>query len=92
MPDTDKHSPDHLERRCRLLGHEVTFGYCHHLPEGRPCRLIVDCWQGCFDVMGFLQERYDREQIEAFLAPPKPKLTSIVELIERARQAQDGPQ
>jgi hypothetical protein len=89
MPDTAEHSPDHLERHCRLLGHEVAFGYCRLLPEGRPCRLIVDCWQGCFDVMAFLQERYNPEQIEAFLAPPKPKLTSIVELIERAEQAQD---
>ena len=87
MPQIDDHSPDHLERHCRLLGHEIRFGYCRLLPEGRPCRMIVDCWQGSFDVISFLNERYSREEIEAFLAPPKPKLTSIIELIERAKRA-----
>lgn len=57
------------------------------LPEGRPCRLIVDCWQGSFDVMSYLKQRYSDEQIEVILAPPKPKLVSLVELIERARQS-----
>ncbi|MGQ9652225.1 MAG: hypothetical protein ACUVXJ_19190 [Phycisphaerae bacterium] len=87
MPEPNDHSADHLERRCRLLGHEIHFGYCRMLPEGRPCRLIVECWQGSFDVVSYLKQHYTDEQIEAFLAPPKPKLTSIVELIERARQA-----
>jgi hypothetical protein len=89
MPEPNDQSPDHLERHCRMLGHEIHFGYCRLLPEGRPCRLIVDCWQGCFDVMSFLQERYSPDEIESFLAPPKPKLASIVELIERARNAQE---
>ena len=78
---------DKLEQRCRLLGHPVPFSYCRQLPEGRPCRLIVDCWQGHFDVTTFLQEQYTPDQIEAALAPPKPKLTSIVELIEQAKKA-----
>ncbi|HRR83653.1 MAG TPA: hypothetical protein P5316_01470, partial [Phycisphaerae bacterium] len=76
MPEPNDHSPDHLERRCRLLGHEIRFGYCRMLPEGRPCRLIVDCWRGSFDVISYLKQHYTDEQIEAFLAPPKPKLTS----------------
>ena len=70
-----------------MLGHEIRFGYCRLLPEGRPCRLIVDCWQGSFDVMSYLRERYRPEEIESFLAPPKPKITSNLELIEKAKQA-----
>ncbi len=87
MPEADDHSPDHMERHCRLLGHEIRFSYCRLLPEGRPCRLIVDCWQGSFDVASYLRERYSPDQIESFLAPPKPKITSLLELIEKARQA-----
>ncbi len=75
-----------------MLGHSVPFSYCRQLPEGRPCRLIVDCWQGHLDVAAFLAEHYSPEQIEAMLAPPKPKLTSIVELIEQARKAADRPE
>ncbi len=91
MSEIDEHSPDHLERHCRMLGHEIRFGYCKLLPEGRPCRLIVDCWQGSFDVVSFLRQRYTPEQIESFLAPPKPKIASILELIEKARKAGDTP-
>jgi hypothetical protein len=83
--------PDDREQRCRLLGHPVPFGYCRQLPEGQPCRLIIDCWQGQLDVMSLLQERYTSEEIEAFLAPPKPKLTSLVELIEKAKRGQSMP-
>ena len=50
--DIDAH--DSREQRCRMLGHAVPFGYCRQLPEGRPCRLIVDCWQGLLDVHAFL--------------------------------------
>ena len=79
---------DELDQRCRLLGHPVSFRYCRQLPEGRPCRLILDCWHERFDVQAFVHQHYTREQIEAIFAPPKTKLTSIVELIEQARKGQ----
>jgi hypothetical protein len=82
---------DEREQRCPMLGHPVPFRYCRQLPEGRPCRLIIDCWQGRFDVVSLLQERYTPEEIGAILAPPKPKLTSIVELIERAKKGTPRP-
>ena len=91
MSDIDDRSLDHLERHCRMLGHEIRFGYCRLLPEGRPCRLVVDCWQGSFDVASYLRERYQPEEIESFLGPPKPKITSILELIEKAKKACDTP-
>ena len=81
---------DDLEQRCRLLGHPVPFSYCRQLPEGRPCRLIADCWHDRFDVMAYLQSRYTPEEIASFLARPQPKLTSIVELIEKARKANES--
>jgi len=81
----DKH--DNLEQRCRRLGHPVPFGYCRQLPEGRPCGLILDCWHERFAVADFVKQHYTPEQIEAFLAPPKPKLASILEIVERAKKA-----
>ena len=87
--DTAEH--DDRQQRCRMLGHPVPFGYCRQLPEGKPCRLIVDCWQGYLDVKSYLEERYTPEEIEAILAPPKPKLASIVELIEQAKKASESP-
>lgn len=87
--DTDLH--DDREQRCRMLGHPVPFRYCRQLPDGKPCRLIVDCWQGHFDVASWLEGCYTAEEIETILAPPTPKLTSIVELIERAKNASPRP-
>ena len=87
--DIDIH--DELEQRCRMLGHPVPFSYCRQLPEGRPCRMILDCWQGRFDTAAFLEQHYTPEQIEAILAPPTPKLTSILELIDKAKKAADQP-
>jgi len=50
----DEHDQDMLPR-CGRLGHEVPFGYCRREEFGKPCRLILDCWQGQFDVRSFLQ-------------------------------------
>jgi len=83
---------DGLEIRCRLLGHAVPFRYCRRVAEGLPCRLVLDCWHERFPVDEFLRRHYSPEQIQRILAPPKPKLTSLVELIEQARRrvGQDG--
>lgn len=80
----DEH--DERETRCRLLGHAVPFGYCRCVQAGSPCRWLADCWHEQFDVAAFLREHFTPEQIEALSAPPKPKLTSIVELIQQAQQ------
>lgn len=83
---------DTLQTRCRQLGHPVPFKYCRLGAEGTPCRLIVDCWHERFDVMTFLHEHYKPEEIRRFLAPPRPKIASIVEMIDRARQNAGGGQ
>ena len=72
--------------RCRLLGHDVPFSYCRQVAEGLPCRLVLDCWHEAFEVAEFIEEHYTAEQRHEFLAPPKPKVASLVELIEKARR------
>jgi hypothetical protein len=82
---------DRCEAYCRMLGHSVPFRYCRGVADGLPCRKILDCWFECFDVAAFVKEHYTAEQIESVLAPPKPKMTSLVELIERAKGVRKSP-
>ena len=86
--DLDAH--DTLEERCRMLGHPVPFQYCRKVADGLPCRLVIECWTGQFDASAHLREHFTDGQIEKIFTPPKPKLTTLVELIERARR-QAGP-
>lgn len=77
---------DKCNIRCRMLGHEVNFSYCRQVGSDLPCRKILDCWFETFDVQTFLNQHYTAEQIQKILQPPRPKLTSIVELIRQAQQ------
>jgi len=70
-----------------MLGHEVTFAYCRSPGGKTPCRKALDCWWETFDVEAFLRGQYGDEAIARILAPPKGKLLSLVELMERAKKA-----
>ena len=71
---------------CRKLGQWITFSYCCRENNNLPCRSIVDCWFEILPVREFLEKNYDGESIAYLSATPKPKLASIVELIERAKK------
>ncbi len=81
---------DRCESHCRMLGHEVPFNYCRQVANGTPCRLVADCWFSQFDIVAWLRDHYSPEQIEQITAPPKPKITSLLELIEKARAGQSA--
>lgn len=79
---------DHLEKRCPRLGSDITFAYCRTCGQGfLPCGKIFDCWWETFDIAAFLKETLP-EAVFNKLAEfrPKPKLTSILELIEEAKK------
>jgi len=84
---------DHDERsiRCKRLGHGVTFRYCR-LQEGHTvCPHILDCWWEKFDVRGFLEEHLPEEDVAKLLnREPKPKILSLIELIEQAKRRRKG--
>lgn len=71
---------------CRMLGHQVPFSYCRQTASGQPCRKIFDCWYQQFDIQQFMQSHYSQDQIDQILAPPKPKMTTLVELIRQAQE------
>lgn len=88
MPETDP-TPETRQRRCPRLGHPVPFSYCLQCgDEQAPCWKIADCWWEIFDVVAYLTEHFPPEVVATLqtAAPPKPKVTSLVELIEQAKK------
>jgi hypothetical protein len=72
--------------RCPRVGGEVNFRFCRFENNMLPCRFIVGCWQGQMDIEALLQEHYSEEELGRIFAPPKPKIESLVGLIEKVRK------
>jgi len=82
----DEH--DERSTRCRRLGHAVTFRYCRLQEGSTVCHRILDCWWEVFDVRGFLEEHLSSDEMARLLQPEaKPKVLSLIELIEQAKKA-----
>ena len=79
---------DQLKCRCPRLGGPVNFAYCRHPGEHQqPCFKVFDCWWECFDVVSYLREHLSDEAFaELSERRPAPKVTSLLELIDQARQ------
>ena len=79
---------DHLERRCPRLGGTVSFQYCKISgDDNRPCWKTIDCWWEYFDVLSYLKENLPENEFNMLLnVRPKPKISSIVDLIEQAKK------
>ena len=79
---------DHLEIRCPMLGHPLTFHYCRTTSNAVPCRKLFDCWFERIPVREYAEEFLDSQTIAALMQPLKPKIASLLELVERARASQ----
>ena len=79
---------DSLVRRCPRLGNPVPFNYCEICDDDQqPCFKILDCWWEHFDVVQYLKDNLSEDQFNRLTeARPKPKVTSLIELIEQARK------
>jgi len=71
------------------LGGPVTFGYCRRCGEEHlPCWKVFDCWWESFDVVDFLKSRLSPDQFHRLSQTrPKPKIDSLLELVEQAKKA-----
>jgi len=79
---------DDYQIRCPRLGHQVPFSYCRVESENRPCFKIMDCWNSHFKVDTYLQSELTSEQFKQVLNKTiKPKILSLVELVEQAKQS-----
>ena len=87
MEETVTPPDDNFEIRCRKLGHQIRFSYCRRENNGLPCFKTLDCWYPFFPVEEFLRQQLSPEEFaEAFDKPQKPKVLSLVELIEQAQK------
>lgn len=78
---------DHLVTHCPMLGHSVNFSYCRSTDGNTPCRRIFNCWYQRFAVQDFVYDHYAQEIITTIIVPPKPKMMSLIELIQKAQQS-----
>jgi hypothetical protein len=73
--------------RCPRLGHQISFSFCQSENRGLPCFKTLDCWFEHFLVEEFLREKLAPEDWDkAFGRPTKSKMTSLLELIEQAKE------
>ena len=73
--------------RCPRLGHQIFFSYCRKENRGQPCFKTLDCWHEHFLVEEFLKKVLTKEEwANIFEKPPKPKMLSLVEMIEQAKK------
>ena len=72
--------------RCPRLGHQIGFSYCRRENMGKPCFKILDCWFQHFPVEDFLRRELSPEEwAEIIDRPAKSKVSSLIELIEQAK-------
>jgi len=86
-------SKDSLERRCPRLGGPVSFGYCRTSGDNdTACWKVFDCWWERFDVVAHLKTCMPEDKFRMTInAKPKPKMLSLVELIEQAQKRIENP-
>lgn len=82
-----KEQYDEMSIYCRMLGHDVDFSYCRRPGGTRLCRKIADCWFTKIDIQAYLNNNYTTEELSAAFTPPKPKMTTLLELVEKAKKA-----
>ena len=76
--------------RCPRLGHQISFSFCRYENQGLPCFKTLDCWHTHFPVETHLRAALTSEQWEkVFNRPLDPKMASLLELIERAKEIND---
>jgi hypothetical protein len=72
--------------RCPRVGGEVNFRFCRFENNMLPCRFIAGCWQGRMDIAAFLDRHYSEDELARIFAPPKPKVESLLGLIEKVQK------
>jgi hypothetical protein len=72
--------------RCPRVGGYVNFKFCRTENNLLPCRWIVGCWQMRLDITKFMQTHFSEEDLNRVFVPPKPKMESLVELIEKVKE------
>ena len=87
MSSQIKPPDDTFQIRCSKLGHQIHFSYCRTENFGLPCIKTLNCWFPYFEVEQYLREDMSPEEFEqAFDKNIKPKMQSLMELIDQAQK------
>ena len=78
---------DDKTMRCPRVGGEVNFRFCRFENNMLPCRFIVGCWQMQTNIETFLDEHYSEDERDRIFAPLKPKMESLMDLMEKAKKS-----
>jgi hypothetical protein len=79
---------DNYNIRCPRLGHQIPFSYCRFENQGLPCFKTLDCWHSHFPVEEYMEQELTADEWKmSFNGSPKPKLSSLVELIDKAKKS-----
>ena len=90
MPKKETPPTNDYKIRCPRLGHQIYFSYCRQENQGLPCFKTLDCWHIHFNVQDFLKtELTDEQWKKAFSRDVKPKMFSLLELIEQAKKQKE---
>jgi len=88
MADSCRKEPDWQKKiRCPRLGGLVTFEYCRIENGEFPCSRTITCWNFVFDVEDFFRGNMSPDTFDkCFHDAVKPKVATLIELIEKARE------
>jgi len=80
--------PDEFTIRCPRLGHQINYSYCRSENNGLPCFKTLDCWHLHFDVHTCLRDQLTQADFKkVFQSKTTPKIFSLLDLIEQAKQS-----
>ncbi len=77
---------DKIDNYCRMLGHYLPFKYCRTLNKGLPCAKILDCHFENIPIQEFMEKQYTEAEKEKIFMPQPTKLSSIIDLVQKAKQ------
>ncbi len=72
--------------RCPRVGGEVNFRFCRFENNMLPCIWIVGCWEMRMDMNKFMTDHYSKEEMDRIFTPPRPKIESLLNLVEDAKK------
>ncbi len=88
MSDSSENPPyEDKAIRCPKLGGNVTFGYCLKERGPAPCQRALACWSQWFDVVQYFKRLLTEEEFHrVFFEAPKPKIVTLLDLIDSAKR------
>jgi hypothetical protein len=78
------------EVRCPKLGHNISLPYCRKEAMGLPCERFLVCWGPWPNVIESLRRELTCEEWErCFNRPPRNKIETILEIMEKAKKIKE---